>query len=293
MSYVYYYVMNAVTNLPSAFQVQKTLTGGTGSIIDTAGLVSAYQGVIGNQLFLGGNYNFSNVCAFSSTNPSECASTRVAVPGTGPGAGLLVPFKSTSQPYIATLNLYTASTPSVTWYPLNSTTAVQTFTDSIPPTWSYGTPFASGDAVYFLRTLYQTDGSVDDSVLYSVSESSPNLLALSGYLYVDTYAIVDVNAVSVLLTGPAGLYRVALPGDAAAVPPSLIDLGGASLNGATEDAGGVYWLQSDGSLFKCSPSSCAGTKKALATGQVSQNGLYQDATALYWSNGAKIMRLAK
>jgi hypothetical protein len=290
---VYYWLLDAVTNLASAYQVPKTLTGGTGSIIDTVGAVSLYQGVIGSELFSGGNYNSSSMCAFSSADPSECGTTRVAVPGTGPGAGLLVPFKSTSQPYIATLDLYTTSTPSITWYPLNSSTAVQTFTDSLPPSWNYGTPFAAGNAVYFFRTIYQTDGSVSNSILYSVSESSPSLLALSDYLYVDTYAIVDVNAVSVLLTGPAGLYRVALPGDAAAVPPFLIGLGSASVSGATEDAGGVYWLQSDGSLFRCSPSSCAATKKALATGVTSPSGLYQDATALYWSSGAKIMRLAK
>jgi hypothetical protein len=253
--------------------------------------------VIGSELFSGGNYDTSFMCAFSSTNPSECASTSVATPGTGPGTGLLVPFKSTSQPYIATLDLYTANNPTITWYPLSGTTAVQTFTDSLFSNWNYTTPFSFGNAVYWLRTIYNSDGvSVLESVLYSVSETSPYLMALSGYLYVDTYAVVDVNAVSVLLSGPAGLYRVALPGDAGAVPPFLIGLGAADVYGATEDTGGVYWLQSDGSLFKCSPSNCAGTKKSLATGQTAESSrynLYQDTSALYWSNSTKIMRLAK
>ena len=293
---VYYSVLNAVSNVANAYQVPKTLTGATGSVIDNAG-APFYQGVIGNDLFSGGNYDTSNMCAFSSTNPSECASTSVATPGTGPGSGLLVPFKNTSQPYIATLDLYTANNPTITWYPLSGTTAVQTFTDSLSSNWNYTTPFSFGNAVYWLRTIYNSDGvTVLESGLYSVSETSPYLMALSDYLYVDTYAVVDVNAVSVLLTGPAGLYRVALPGDASALPPFLIGLGAAHVYGATEDANGVYWLQSDGSLFECSASNCAGTKKALATGQTAESSiynLYQDTTALYWSNGSKIMRLAK
>jgi len=64
---------------------------------------------------------------------------------------------------------------------------------------------------------------------------------------------------------------------------------------ATEDGSGVYWLDGDGTLYRCRPDSCSLTKKVLAVGQSSSATLYQDATALYWANSdaKQIMRLAK
>ena len=112
---------------------------------------------------------------------------------------------------------------------------------------------------------------------------------------VDTYRIIDANAYSVLLTsqpGSGGLYRVAPPGSATALPPLLASPGSAYVTGATEDATGVYWLQSDGNLYRCTPPGCA-DKKTLATGQTPVGDLYQNDAAIFWSNNGAIMRLAK
>ena len=93
------------------------------------------------------------------------------------------------------------------------------------------------------------------------------------------------------------LYRVVPPGSASALPPLLASPGSASVTGATEDASGVYWLQSDGiqndgTLFRCTPPGCT-DKKALATGQTPVGDLYQNDSAIFWSNNGVIMRLAK
>jgi hypothetical protein len=119
--------------------------------------------------------------------------------------------------------------------------------------------------------------------------------ALSANMGVDTYRIIDANAYSVLLTSQptsGSLYRVALPGSASALPPLLASPGSAYVTGATEDASGVYWLQNDGTLFRCTPPGCT-DKKALATGQTPVGDLYQNDAAIFWSNNGVIMRLAK
>jgi hypothetical protein len=291
-SYVYYAVPDESGYTSYAYESGKTSTINSGAQIDSVG-TSYYQGVIGSQLFFGDHYN-SYMCTFNPAATTQCSTSAVVTPGTGLGVGVIVPFKNSSQQYFATNDTYTATYPQFTWYWMSNSTVAQTFGDSISaPIWGYLTPFSFNDAVYWLRALYDAVGTVTEVKLYSASVSKPTLTALSDNMLVDTYHVVDANTVSVLLAGPSGLYRVALPGDAAAAPPLLIGLGSASLRGATEDGNGVYWLQSDGTLFKCTPSACGTSKKALATGQTPIGDLYQDASALYWSNGNQIMRIAK
>jgi len=74
--------------------------------------------------------------------------------------------------------------------------------------------------------------------------------------FTGAYTVLDANARSVLLSGPSGLYRVALPGNSSAQPPLLIGTG-STVNAAIEDANGVYWIQSDGNLNSCTLSTCA------------------------------------
>jgi len=290
---VYYYVLDASHSSATAFQVDKTAVNSPGTLVDSGSGAGSYIGVIGNQLIAGAT-GFYYICQYSSASPGQCASTDVQVVNTGPGTGIVVPFKSTSQQSIATLNVYISGEALIIWDSTSNTTLQPSF-DDIPTasSYSYNSPFALGDTVYWIRSLYDSSGTLTESILYSASLEKPNLAALSDSMPVDTYRVVDVNSISVLLTGPNGLYRVALPGNAAEVPPLLISLGSSQAAGATEDANGVYWLESVGTLFSCVPSNCAATKTALATGQTPTGDLYQDTSSLYWSNGGQIMRLTK
>jgi hypothetical protein len=90
-----------------------------------------------------------------------------------------------------------------------------------------------------------------------------------------------------------------LPNGDAANPPSLLSQSTSNYPaGATEDTNRIYWFETDGTLYACSPPSCAG-KTALVGGQpAAGNDLYQDNSALnaalYWSaRPGQVMRLAK
>jgi hypothetical protein len=291
-SSVYYAVPDPTGYISYAYASGKTSTVNSGAEIDSVG-APFYLGLIGSQLFFGDHYN-TYMCTFSSAATTQCNTLATTVPGTGLGNGILVNFKNTQQQYYVTNDTYTATYPTFTWYWISNNTEAQSFGDSISaPSWSDITPFSFDDAVYWLRALYDGSGTVTEVKLYAASVSKPTLTALSDNMAVDTYRVVDANTVSVLLAGPGGIYRVALPGNAATAPPLLASLGSSSLVGATEDAGGVYWMQSDGTLFKCTAATCSTSKKSLATGQTPIGDLYQDATALYWSNGNQIMRIAK
>jgi hypothetical protein len=140
----------------------------------------------------------------------------------------------------------------------------------------------------------------------SASAANPTATRLTASVPPATYKIIDANALSLLLSGPSGLYRVALPnGDAAHAPQLLVSPASSSgsVITATEDVHGVYWFENDGTLFTCSPASCGGTKKALTSGQalvgttniVWPQPFYQDSSALYWGNYStgQVMRLVK
>jgi len=114
--------------------------------------------------------------------------------------------------------------------------------------------FAFGDTVYWIQDETDSTLSNPDSTVYSVSASAsfPTAKRLTGSIAPSTYKIIDANALSLLFTGPAGLYRVALPDGDAAHDPQLV-VGPASSSGsviaATEDGAGVYWFEYDGTLY--------------------------------------------
>jgi hypothetical protein len=292
-SNVYYYALDVSHTVATAFQVDKTVANSAGTLVDSGSGAGYYIGVIGT-LLIAGNRGAYYMCQYSSASPGECSATNAQVINTGLGTGTVVPFKSTSQQNIATLDVYNSGEALITWDSTSNATRQPSFHD-IPnsASFAYNSPFALGDTVYWIRSLYDSSHTLTESILYSTSLEQPTLTALSDTMPVDAYVIVDVNSQSVLLTGPSGLYRVALPGDASKAPPFLVSLGSSLAAGATEDASRVYWLLSTGTLFSCVPSDCAGTKTALATGQTPIGDLYQDTSSLYWSNGSQIMRLAK
>ena len=108
---------------------------------------------------------------------------------------------------------------------------------------------------------------------------------------------MDVNAQSVILMNTAtnNLYRVPLPGGLGTGSPQQIT--GATGTGAvTEDASGIYWIDTSGVLSKCAAPACTGgTVKASNVAMASVGGgLFQDSTALYWvSSQGQLLRLAK
>jgi hypothetical protein len=300
---VYYQSTDSGTGLTNAFQVSKTALGGTGLPLDLGGSSVEYLGVIGTKLFFDLEGDFA-MCTFSSSAPALCSSSTNSLPDSP--YGNLVPFKSPSPSYIAVYDVSSGLNPTISWYS-TSGTQVQSFTIYA----SQGGPgsfFAFGDSVYWIQDATDSTPSNPDSTVFSVSASAANPTAtrLTASVPPATYKIIDANALSLLFSGPSGLYRVALPnGDAAHAPQLLVSPASSSgsVTTATEDAHGVYWFENDGTLFTCSPASCAGTKKALASGQalvgatniVWPKPLYQDSSALYWGNYStgQVMRLAK
>jgi hypothetical protein len=299
---VYYQSTDSGTGLTNAFQVSKTAQNGTGAPLDLGGSSVEYLGVIGTKLFFDLEGDFA-MCTFSSSAPAQCSSSSGTLPDP---SGNLVPFKSPSPSYIAVYDLSSGLNPTISWYS-TSGTQVQSFTIYA----SQGGPgsfFAFGDSVYWIQDATDSTPSNPDSAVYSVSASAANPTAtrLTASVPPATYKIIDANALSLLFSGPSGLYRVALPnGDAAHAPQLLVSPASSSgsVTTATEDVHGVYWFENDGTMFTCSPTSCGGTKKALASGQdlvgttnlVWPKALYQDSSALYWGDytTGKVMRLVK
>ncbi len=297
--YVYYQGCDAVSGTIKPYRVSKTGSASPSSL-DVGNDTAEYLGVIGTKLFFDLEGDFM-MCEFSSSDPTHCSNGYTSLPNSPPG--ILVPFKSPSPPYLATSQ--TGGSFSISWY-TTSATQVKAFDESTSA--SALSSFAFGDVVYWIQDESDSTPTHPDSTVYSVSADVTYPIAgrLTG-LIAPSYTIIDGNALSLLLAGPGGLYRVRLPDGDAANPPQFI-VGPVSSSGsivaATEDSGGIYWLEHDGSLYSCSQiSNCGGSKKALASGQVlagSTNvtwplGLYQDASALYWANWAtsEIMRLAK
>lgn len=300
---VYYQSTDSGTGLTNTYQVSKTALGGTGSPLDVGGSENEYLGIIGAKLFFDLEGEFE-MCNFSNSAPNQCSTTTNTLPDSP--YGNLVPFKSPSPSYIAIYDVSSGPNPSIAWYS-TSGTQVQTFT-IYSSQGSPGSFFAFGDSVYWIQDASDSTASNPDSAVYSVSASAANPTAtrLTASIAPATYTIIDANALSLLLSGPSGLYRVALPsGDAAHAPQFLVSPASSSgsVTTATEDANGVYWFESDGTLYGCSLANCGGTKKALASGQaligttnlVWPKPLYQDGSALYWGNYStgQVMRLVK
>ena len=299
---VYYQAGDSGTGITNAYWVSKTAIGGTGSPLDVGGSSVEYLGVIGTKLLFDMEGDFG-MCDFSSSDPTHCSATTSTLPDSGNPVG----FKSPSPAYLATYDRTIDLFETVNWYSTVSTTPVQSYGEAADA--SYWGFFGFGDSVYWIRDQYVSDTSatIMDSTLYTASVSNSNLKRLTANLLPDTYRIIDANAQSVLLVGPNGLYRVALPdGDAANVPQWLVAPASSAnpVIAATEDAKGVYWFEDDGTLYSCPYSACGAGKKALANGQglggATNAGswptpLFQDGSALYWGNSSagQVMRLVK
>jgi len=120
---------------------------------------------------------------------------------------------------------------------------------------------------------------------------------LAGAVTTAAITILDANAQSVLLSDmfdSKTLYRVPLPIGLGSGAPTML-VSGTAANVATEDASNVYWIDSGGTLYKCSAANCAGTKIIITNGQQVIGRLFQDATYLYWGTASpsQIVRVAK
>jgi hypothetical protein len=271
-----------------AFQASKTGLNGTGSQLAAGSFGVLYLGIIGGNALLLQTMGSYNLYDISSTTTSILTGTS--------GSPQLVSFKSPAPQYFALYENLNSSQGAITWYTTDNT-VVQTFSEfPAAASFNYFTLFAFGDSVYWIRSLFNSSSVLTDSTLYSASVAAPTLKRLTSNLAPEpSWSIIDVNAQSVLLTGPNGLYRVTLPGGDAVNPPQfLTTFASGNVSGATEDSGGVYWLEVDGTVYSCAPPSC-GTKKVLSSGQAPYGLLYQDSTALYWATNtpSQVLRLAK
>jgi hypothetical protein len=287
-SWVYYEAYDANQAYTyNAFRVSKSAVGGTATTLALGPSRDEFFQVISsglyNVLFFGGQGTY-NDCSFSSDGGTTCTNTTQSLPWP------VIPSKSTTQPHPALCAQSTSGGDAIDWYSmsgglLNRVSFDPASTNGCGPSFST----AYGDAVYWIRTV---NGS---SVLLSVPFSGSFTTMTAGFT--GAYTVLDANSRSVLLTGPSGLYRVALPGNSSAQPPLLIGTG-STVNAAIEDANGVYWIQSDGNLNSCTLSSCAsGNPKNLATGLGLVWSLFQDDSFLYWTSNTAgqglILKLAK
>jgi len=286
-TYVYY---QALAENPAytenAYRVSKSTVGGTATTLALGPAYNSFFQVISsglyNVLFFGGQGSY-NDCSFSSDGGTTCTNTTQPLPWP------VIPSKSTTQQH-PVLCAQTATGDAIDWYSMSNGLVNRVSFD--PASTNGCNPDISaayGDAVYWIRTV---NGS---SVLLSVPFSGGYTTMTAGFT--GAYTVLDANSRSVLLAGPSGLYRVALPGNSSAQPPLLMGTG-STVNAAIEDANGVYWIQSDGNLNSCTLSSCAsGNPKNLASDLGLVWNLFQDDSFLYWTSNTAgqglILRLAK
>jgi hypothetical protein len=299
-SNVYYRDTNSVgAPQDSAHRVSKTAVAGSSSTLMTWDYPWASVAVIGSNLFSGFHETQFSMCGITSL--TSCPVTNAPLPGldTLASSEPLVPFRSPSPQYFAQYDLSVQGTMTFSWYDTNYQ-VVKTYSQPNPwdPTALFTEFFAFGDSVYWIRSVTDTSTSITSINLYtaSVSNLSPGRLAGS---VSPTMTIVDVNARSILLLDNSKLYRIPLPvglGDQAPVLLTALSSDAYFVPSATEDTKGVYWLDTDGTLYICSnPSSCGNSKKVLVNGQSQSGSIYQDASAVYWatSTPSQILRLAK
>jgi hypothetical protein len=226
-------------------------------------------------------------------------------------SAVLALWKSNVPRYFATMGQDTTTQMSVNWYLPGGNTPTWTYSEYTSGTlpadtvFSFTSFFAGGDSVYWVRQLTDTSGNVLGTTgLYTASVSSGSRAQLAGGATLGTMTIVDASSQSLLLKDNAGnIYRIPLPlGLGTSAPTKITTVVMTSttgyFQGIVEDANGIYWLDGEGTVYRCSASNCEGTKSVLANGQVASGagiGFIQDATALYWgiTDTDRIMRLAK
>jgi hypothetical protein len=284
-SYVYY------NNCSSSYtctplRIPLTAVGGTGTPLTS--LTTSGIGVIGSTLLLFQNQAPMFLCNVGSTCVSNSS--------TWLGSGFLAGFKSPSPSYFALTDYANSSTETTTWYTTGNT--VQS-NFSWSHTGNLGSFAALGNAVYF----YDTDASgTSYSIRGTVGFPASTTMQMAGGITFNPI-VVDVNAKSLIYQNASTnyLYRVPLPGGLGASAPQNI----AGANGTkfvTEDANGIYWIDSLGNVNRCTAPGCTGNT-VITTGQILGNyftanavlgALYQDASYLYWINGyGQLVKLVK
>ena len=281
-SYVYY---NNCSAIYTCTPLRIPLGGGTGTALTS--ISASGIGVIGNTLLLFQSQIPSFFCDIGSACAST-ASTRFA-------DGIYASFKSPSPSYLAITSSSNPTTEITTWY-TTSNSAQATYY------WSYAgnglSNFAAVDSsVYFSVT--DTNGSTN-SVWRTVGFPPSTTLQLAGGMTLNQ-VIVDANSKSLVYqdANTKNLYRVPLPGGMGTAAPQNITAANAT-KFVTEDANGIYWIDSTGNLSRCLAPTCTGNM-VMTTGQIlgstansTLGALYQDASYLYWINGfGQLMKLAK
>jgi hypothetical protein len=288
-TYVYYQALAAnPAYTANAYRVSKSAVGGTAATLALGPAYNSFSQVISfglyNVLFFGGRGSYSD-CSFSSDGGTTCTNTTQSLPWP------MIPSKSTTQQH-PVLCSQTTTGDAIDWYNLSNGLLNRVSIDPFSDSGCVGSDIAAayGDTVYWIRSA--AGSSTLLSIPFSGSYSSMTV-SMTG-----AYTLLDANARSVLLAGPSGLYRVALPGNSSAQPPLLIGTGSSTATAAIEDANGVYWIQDDGDLNSCTLSGCAsGNPKNLANSLGLVWNLFQDDTYLYWTSNTvgqgMVLRLAK
>jgi len=268
--------------------ISKGATNGTGSPL-VAGLFYAnYYGPIGGTLFWTITPYQSSTTTAYSCDVSNCVEP---TSGWKSGTGGAIRYHSLAPTHFATLEP-PGTVTSIQWWD-NYGIALNSY-----PVTNFGnSAMAAGDYVYWLEKKVDSQNAFVSASLNSVNYNTFGQAQLAGGM-TKTTAILDVNEQSVLLydSDSGDLLRVPLPlGLGNNTPTTLTNLGASGLPSATEDSNGVYVIDSQGTLSKCSASDCTNTTHILANAQVSASPIFQDSLALYWSHSSPnaIERLAK
>ena len=280
---LYYAVYQSGAVEASAYRVAKAAGSSSTEVVSSYAYAS-FRGVVSNDVFIfAENMDTNYLYDVTSTTKVQLGSIN---------GGMNPASWGSSQPAYVPLYNPTSSPANITWY----TTAgdVKASYDDTLDDYSgvsYNSFGAYQNTVFYLRT------NPSSTSLFSIGYNASYATELLSSGLSSTMVIVDANAPSVLLwdaSATAGiLYRVPVGSS-----PSLqlITAVASTSVMATEDSSYLYWFDASGKLSRCSPSSsgCAGTT-TMATGQSASGKLYQDDTALYWSDlsHSAIMKLAK
>jgi hypothetical protein len=298
---VYFAQHDSEADTGDVLRVAKDALRGTASPIVSGLPNPEFVGVVGPKLL----WNYWDSASYSRRGAScETADCVASISYAFATDGKLIQFNTPSSQNVALYALDSAaSSMTVTWYSINTTTFSKTASYSGPydPGSSAYSFFALGDTVYWI--VWPADGDVGAPAgwLYGKSASSETQKAfkLASGLSFYTF-ILDANPQSVFLIDIVTrlLYRVPLPLGLGTKSPQLLAPSGTKtrITAATEDANAVYWFDSDGTLYRCAWADCFNSQTVLANGQrLSASRILQDASALYWGTDSppQIMRLAK
>jgi hypothetical protein len=280
-AYVYYESAGV-----SRYRERKTDSSGSGSEVATGGTLAHFS-VVGGTLY----WNQFNTAVFHC-DPANCTGAQA-----NSVSGQVVFNASTGTQSVAVVNFSCQYSSSfcIDWLDANYSSSAE-YDDLYQPPTGGRTDSASftatGSLVYGIASDYNAASAFVKGSLFSVNSAGLARAQLAGGL-TEGSRIVDVNASSVLIADTAdNIYRVPLPLGLGSQPPQSIGVTGAA---ATEDAGKLYWIDTQGTLYSCTLSSCASTTTVRANGQVLSDRILQDSTALYWgrANPPEVMRLAK